>query len=56
MAKNVFLIIFETAESEEAFDILKGPLDCNSNNAIYFFECKKCQFEFSYVGSMVTKF
>ena len=35
---------------------LKGPLDCNSNNVIYLFECKKCQFKFRYVGSTVTKF
>ena len=48
---------FKNAESEETFDILKGhPLDCNSNNVIYLFECKKCQFKFSYVGSTVTKF
>ena len=43
-------------ESEETFDILKGPLDCNSNNVVYLFECKKCQFKFPYVGSTVTKF
>ena len=43
-------------ESEETFDILKGPLDCNSNNVIYLFECKQCQFKFPYVGSTVTKF
>ena len=47
---------FKKAESEETFDILKGPLDCNSNNVIYLFECKKCQFKFPYVGSTVTKF
>ena len=41
---------FKTAESEETFEILKGPLDCN------FSECKKCQFKFPYVGSTVTKF
>ena len=43
-------------ESEETFDILKGPLDCNSDNVIYLVECKKCQFKFPYVGSTVTKF
>ena len=43
-------------ESEETFDILKGPLDCNSNNVIYLFEFKKCQFKFPHVGSTVTKF
>ena len=47
---------FSKAESEETFDILKGPLDCNSNNVIYVFECKKCQFKFPYVGSTVRKF
>ena len=47
---------FKKAESKETFDILKGPLDCNSNNVIYLFECKKCQFKFPYVGSTVTKF
>ena len=47
---------FKNAESEETFDILKGPLNCNSNNVIYLFECKKCQFKFPYVGSTVTKF
>ena len=47
---------FKKAESEETFDIVKGPLDCNSNNVIHFFECKKCQFKFPYVGSTVTKF
>ena len=47
---------FKKAESEETFDILKGLLDCNSNNVIYLFKRKKCQFKFSYVGSTVTKF
>ena len=27
---------FKKGESEETFDILKGPLDCNSNNVISF--------------------
>ena len=47
---------FKKAESEETFDILKGPLDYGSNNVIYLFECKKCQFKFTYVASTVTKF
>ena len=47
---------FKKAESEENFDILKGPLDCNWNNLIYLFECKKCQLKFLYVGSTVEKF
>ena len=44
------------AESGESFGILKGPLDCNSNNVIYLFECRKCQFKFPHVCSTVTKF
>ena len=44
------------AESEETFDVLKGPLDYNSNNVTYIFECKKCQFKFTCVGRAVTKF
>ena len=28
---------FKKVESEEPFDILKDPLDCNSNNVIYLF-------------------
>ena len=47
---------FKKPESEETFGILKGPLDCNSDNVTYLFECKKCQFKFPYVGSAVTKF
>ena len=47
---------FQKAELEETFGILRGPLDSNSNNVIYLFECKKCQFKFSYVGSTDTKF
>ena len=37
------------------FNILKGPLDCNSNHVIYLFECKQCQYRFPYVGSTKTK-
>ena len=47
---------FKKAESQEMFDILKGPLDCNSKNVIYLFECKKFQFEFPYGASTVKKF
>ena len=36
------------------FHIVKDPLDCNSKNVIYLFECKKCQSKFPYVGSTVT--
>ena len=28
---------FKKVESEETFDIFKGPLDCNSSNVIYLF-------------------
>ena len=49
-------IKFKYTDSEETFDIPKGPLDCNSNNVIYLFECKKCHFKFRYVGSRVTNF
>ena len=31
---------FKKAESAETFDILKGFLDCNSNNVPYLLECK----------------
>ena len=38
-------------------DILKDPLDCNSNHVIYLFECKQCQYRFSFlIGSTKTKF
>ena len=47
---------FKKGESEEILDILTGPLDCNSKNLIYLFECKKCHFKFPYVGCTVTKF
>ena len=46
---------FKKAESEETFDILKGPLDCNCNNVICLFGCRKCQFKFSYGANTVTK-
>ena len=36
--------------------LLKGPLDCTSNHAIYLSECKKCQYHFPYVGSTKTRF
>ena len=47
---------FKKAEPEETFDTLKGILHCNSNNKIYLFEYKKCQFKFPHVGSTGTKF
>ena len=47
---------FKRRDRGETFNILKGPLDCNSNHVIYLFECKKCQYRFPYVGSTKTKF
>ena len=47
---------FKRRDTDETFNILKGPLDCNSNHVIYLFECKKCQYRFPYVGSTKTKF
>ena len=38
----------------KTFNIFKDPLD--SNHVIYLFECKQCQYRFSYVGSTKTKF
>ena len=46
----------KNSKSEETFNILKDPLDRNSNNVMCLSECKKCQFKFPYVGSTVTKF
>ena len=34
---------FKRRDPDEPFNILKGPLDCNSNHVIYLFECKQCQ-------------
>ena len=47
---------FKRRDTDETFNILKGPLDCNSNHVIYLFECKQCQYSFPYVGSTKTKF
>ena len=47
---------FKRRDTDETFNILKGPLDCNSDHVIYLFECKQCQYRFSYVGSAKTKF
>ena len=47
---------FKRRDTDETFNILKGPLDCNSNHVIYLFECKQSQYRFSYVGSTKTKF
>ena len=31
-------------------------MDSNSNNVLYLFECRKCQFKLFYVGGTITKF
>ena len=31
---------FKRTDTNETFNILKGPLACNSNHVIYLFECK----------------
>ena len=44
-------------DTDDMFNTLKGPLDCNSNHIIvHLLECKQCQYRFSYVGSAKTKF
>ena len=45
---------FKRRDTNEIFNILKGPFDCNFNHVIYLFECKQCQYCFSYVGSTKT--
>ena len=47
---------FKKTDTNGTFNILKGPLDCNSNHVIYLFECKQCQYRLPYVGSTKTKF
>ena len=47
---------FKRRDTDEMFNVLKGPLDCNSNHVIYLFECKQCQYCFPYVASTKTKF
>ena len=47
---------FKRRDTDKTFNILKGPLDCNSNHVIYLFECKQCQYRFPYAGSTKTKF
>ena len=47
---------FKRRDTNETFNVLKGPLDCNSSHVIYLFECKQCQYCFLYVGSTKTKF
>ena len=40
---------FKRRDTNETFNILKGPLDCNSNHEIYLFECKQCQFNIAFL-------
>ena len=47
---------FKRRDRNETFNVLKHPLDCNSNHVIYLFECKQCQYRLPYVGSTKTKF
>ena len=47
---------FKRSDTDEPFNILKGPLDCNSSHVIYLFECKQCQYRFPYIGSTKSKF
>ena len=46
---------FKRRDTDETFDILKVPLDCNSNHVIYLIKWKQCQYRFPYVGSTKTK-
>ena len=47
---------FKRRDTDKTFNILKGPLDCNSNHVIYLSECKQYQYRFPCVGSAKTKF
>ena len=47
---------FKRRDADKTFNILKGPLECNSNHVIYLFERKQYQYRFSYEGSTKTKF
>ena len=47
---------FKRRDSNETLNLLKGPLDFNSNHVIYLFECKQHYYRFLYVGSTKTKF
>ena len=48
---------FKRSDTDKTFNILKGPLDCNSTiyHTIYLFECKRFQYRFPCVGSTKTK-
>ena len=45
---NQYMILphFKRRGIDQTFNILNGPLDCNSNHVIYLFECKQCQYRF----------
>ena len=47
---------FKRRDTDETFNILKRPLDCNSNHVIYLSECKQCQYRFPCVARTKTKF
>ena len=47
---------FKRTDTDETFNILKEPLDCNSNHVIYLFECQQCQYHFLFAGRAKTKF
>ena len=47
---------FKRKDTKKKFNILKGPLNCNSHHVIYLFECKQCQYCFLYVDNTKTKF
>ena len=47
---------FKKRDNEDMFNILKGPLDCNSNHAIFLSECQQCQYRFPYIGRTKIKF
>ena len=47
---------FKKAESEKHLTFLKAIKVINSNNVIYLFECKKCQFKFPFSVSIVIRF
>ena len=42
---------FKKRDTDETFNILKGPLDCTSYHIIYLFECKQCKYRFPYASS-----
>ena len=47
---------YKRRHTDKTFSMLKGPLEYNSNHAIYLFECNQCQYRFPYVGRTKTKF